>query len=87
MPSTISETFGAGIMASVYGAVLTAWAAGGIVGPQIVAIVKDAVPDRASFWSFLIGTAFLVVGFTASLFLSDAPFAPRARGKAAAGAA
>jgi len=77
MPSTISETFGAGLMAGVYGAVLTAWSAGGIAGPQIVAFLKDAVPQRASFFAFLAGLGFLAVGFAASLFLSNAPFAPR----------
>lgn len=87
MPSTISETFGAGIMATVYGAVLTAWAAGGIAGPQIVAFMKDKAPDSASFLAFLVGIGFLAVGFAASLFLSNKPFAPRGKEKPAAGAA
>jgi OFA family oxalate/formate antiporter-like MFS transporter len=56
-------------MPAVYGAVLTAWSAGGIVGPQIVAVLKDRVPDRASTLSFIISGAFLVVGFVLALFM------------------
>ena len=41
MPSYVTLVFGPRLMAVVYGAMLTAWSAGGIVGPQIVAFIKD----------------------------------------------
>ncbi len=74
MPAFVSDTFGQHIMAPVYGVVLTAWSAAGIVGPQIVAILKDTVPDKASLLSFIIGACFLAVGFVLSLFISGKPF-------------
>jgi OFA family oxalate/formate antiporter-like MFS transporter len=74
MPAFVSDTFGQHIMAPVYGVILTAWSAAGIVGPQIVAILKDAVPDKASLLSFIIGACFLAVGFVLSLFISGKPF-------------
>ena len=48
MPATISELFGQGKMTVIYGVVLTAWSAGGVIGPQITAFIKDKVPERAS---------------------------------------
>ena len=33
-------------MAVVYGTILTAWSAGGIVGPQMVALMKDQCGSR-----------------------------------------
>ncbi len=71
MPSFIGDVFGSRLMATVYGAVLTAWSAGGIVGPQLVALLKDAVPDRAQSLSFAIGAGLLAVGFILSLALSN----------------
>ncbi|MCX7040561.1 MAG: OFA family MFS transporter [Spirochaetes bacterium] len=73
MPAFVSDTFGQHIMAPVYGAILTAWSAAGIVGPQIVAILKDRVPDRASFLSFIVGACFLAVGFALSLAIPGKP--------------
>ncbi|SLM11169.1 membrane hypothetical protein [uncultured spirochete] len=47
MPSYIAIVFGPRMMAVVYGAMLTAWSAGGIVGSQIVAFIKDRWPGGA----------------------------------------
>jgi OFA family oxalate/formate antiporter-like MFS transporter len=74
MPAFIGDVFGQRLMPAVYGAVLTAWSAGGIVGPQIVAVLKDRVPDRASTLSFMVSGAFVVVGFVLALFLSNGRF-------------
>ncbi len=63
MPSLISEMAGPRLMASTYGAVLTAWSAAGIAGPQIFALIKDAAPGAAGFYSFLAAGGFLVMGF------------------------
>ena len=62
MPAFIGDVFGPKLMAAVYGAILTAWSAAGVVGPQIVAVLKDRVPERASTLSFAIGAGFLAVG-------------------------
>ncbi|MDX9827287.1 MAG: hypothetical protein RBT73_06025, partial [Spirochaetia bacterium] len=69
MPATISELFGAGRMTVIYGVVLTAWAAGGVVGPQITAFIKDNFPERASSLSFIVGGVFVALGFLTSLFI------------------
>ena len=65
-------------MAAVYGAILTAWSVAGVVGPQIVAVLKDRVPERASTLSFAVGAGFLGLGFLLSLLLSDKPAAKKA---------
>jgi OFA family oxalate/formate antiporter-like MFS transporter len=66
MPSFVLDVFGARRMAQVYGVILTAWSAGGIVGPQIVAFLKDHDAQSAASHSFLIGAGFLTVGLLLS---------------------
>jgi OFA family oxalate/formate antiporter-like MFS transporter len=77
MPAFIGDVFGPKLLAAVYGAVLTAWGVAGVVGPQIVAVLKDRVPDRASTLSFAIGAGLLCLGFLLSLMLSDRPAAKK----------
>ena len=71
MPSFVLTVFGKRTMAVVYGTILTAWSAAGVVGPQVVAYIKDHWAAQASLYSFATGTAFLVVGFVLSLALHD----------------
>lgn len=75
MPSFVSDVFGARIMAVVYGVILTAWSMGGIVGPQIAAVIKDKFPANASIYTFTIGASLLFIGFVISLFLKNDRFA------------
>ncbi len=72
MPSFVLDVFGSRVMPAVYGTILTAWSAAGIVGPQLVAVIKDrypaaTLPGRASFYSFAMGAGFLSVGLILSL--------------------
>jgi len=79
MPSFIGDVFGSRLMPGVYGAVLTAWAAAGIVGPQIFAALQDRLPARsASQWSFVVAGAFALAGLCLSLLLSNASLGSRA---------
>jgi OFA family oxalate/formate antiporter-like MFS transporter len=71
MPSFVLDVFGARLMPAVYGAILTAWSAGGLAGPQIVAYLKDHAGDRAAPYSFAAGAAFLAGGFVLSWFLRE----------------
>ena len=74
MPSFICDVFGNGLMSAVYGAVLTAWAAAGIVGPQIFATLEDRLdPASASRWAFVVAGGFALVGLALSFLLSNAP--------------
>ena len=73
MPSLISNVFGAPRMPPVYGAVLTAWAAAGIYGPLYVGYLKDAYPDRAVIYCFLIGMLMLGAGWVFTYLLNDDP--------------
>lgn len=75
MPALVLDTFGSRVMAVVYGTVLTAWSAAGIIGPQIVAAIKDRFAAQASTYAFLIGACFLAAGLALSVFLRDRPFA------------
>ena len=72
MPATISELFGQSKMTVIYGVVLTAWAAGGVVGPQITAFLKDKVPEKASTLSLIVGACFVGAGFLVSLLIRPA---------------
>ncbi len=79
MPSFVLDVFGAEMMPVVYGAVLTAWSAGGIAGAQLVALLKDSYPlepANAAFYSFLIGAILLSGGFVISMFANNKPFHP-----------
>ncbi|HMR82610.1 MAG TPA: OFA family MFS transporter [Niabella sp.] len=67
LPSFVKEVFGTHNMATVYGAMLTAWGVGGIIGPQIVAFTKDNYPEKAGIYSFGIGLALLLIGLLLSL--------------------
>jgi len=72
MPSFIGDVFGPRRMSAVYGAVLTAWAAAGVVGPQLFAAFQDRLPPvDASRWSFIVAGGFAVIGLVLSLFLSN----------------
>ena len=74
MPSFILDVFGAKLMPVGYGSILTAWSAGGIVGPQMVGLIKDNWPNEAGYYSFLASATFVLIGFFASLFLSNQSF-------------
>jgi OFA family oxalate/formate antiporter-like MFS transporter len=74
-PSTILTVFGPRSMATVYGALLTAWSTAGIVGPQIAATIKDKVAAQASTYTFAAGAAILTFGFLLTFLANDEPFA------------
>ena len=71
MPSFVLDVFGARRMSAVYGAILTAWAAAGIVGPLYVGYLKDTYPDRAVMYCFLVGILMLGGGYVFSCLLND----------------
>ena len=71
MPSFVLDVFGPQKMSTVYGAILTAWAAAGIAGPVYVGYLKDVYPDRAVLYCFLIGVMMLGAGYVFSYLLND----------------
>ncbi len=75
MPAFVLDRFGSRLMPVVYGAILTAWSAAGIVGPQLVARIKDHAPADASRLTFLAGAGLLTVGCVLSFFTRDARIA------------
>lgn len=77
MPSMVIDVYGPKRMSRVYGVILTAWSAAGILGPLMVASLKDNYPDRAIVYSFLLGILVLGVGFTFSFLVNDDRFIPR----------
>ena len=68
IPSLINDSYGAKMMPALYGAALTAWGVGGIIGPQIVAFMKDNYPTNAALYAFIIGSTILVIGLVLSFF-------------------
>jgi len=73
IPSFVKEVFGEKLMSVVYGTILTAWSAGGVLGPQIVGFMKDQYPGNASTYSFIIGSVLLSIGFILTLILNNRP--------------
>ncbi|NLZ94207.1 MAG: OFA family MFS transporter [Bacteroidales bacterium] len=70
IPSLINDSYGAKLMPVLYGTTLTAWGVGGIIGPQIVAFMKDNYSDDAGLYAFVIGGSILVLGLILSYFYS-----------------
>ena len=62
MPSFVLDVFGPIQMPLVYGAILTAWSAGGIVGPQFVAFINDHYATQLAHYAFLCNIAVLSLG-------------------------
>jgi MFS family permease len=77
MPSFVLDVFGPTRMAKIYGAILTAWAAGGIVAPLAVAALKDHLGKRASMWAFGLAAGCLGIGLLISLLMPDERHATR----------
>jgi OFA family oxalate/formate antiporter-like MFS transporter len=73
MPSFVLDLFGPRRMARVYGALLTAWSAGGIAGPQMLARLRDAGGPEAAPRAFLSAAGLLAAGFALSWLLRDRP--------------
>jgi len=73
IPSYVREVFSEKLMPVVYGAILTAWSAGGVLGPQIVGFMKDRFPQNAANYAFSIGLVLLAAGFVLTLFLNNKP--------------
>ncbi len=71
IPSLINDSYGATLMPVLYGAVLTAWGVGGIVGPQIVAFMKDNYPSNAGLYAFIIGSVLLLIGLGLSYLYKE----------------
>ncbi len=64
MPAFAADSFGSENIGRIYGTMLTAWAAAGIVGPLIFTFVKEVTGGFV--WALYIAAALLVVGFILS---------------------
>ncbi|MBP2636895.1 MAG: yhjX 1 [Firmicutes bacterium] len=71
MPSFILDVFGQKLMPVVYGAILTAWGCGGIVGPQIVAFLKDNFAAEAARYTFVTAAVLLALGLAITFALNN----------------
>jgi OFA family oxalate/formate antiporter-like MFS transporter len=71
MPSFVLDVFGQKLMPVVYGTILTAWGCGGIVGPQIVAFLKDNYEIQAAQYTFMSAAILLFVGLFITLVLNN----------------
>jgi OFA family oxalate/formate antiporter-like MFS transporter len=73
MPSFVMDVFGTKRLPWVYGSILTAWSVAGMIGPQVVAWLKDHYAEQAGSVSFLVGAGFLILGLALSGYLTDEP--------------
>jgi OFA family oxalate/formate antiporter-like MFS transporter len=71
MPAFVADSFGPGYIGKVYGMMLTAWAAAGIVGPLVFAAIKGV--------ALYVAAGLLIVGLLLALgFKRPAPKAAKA---------
>lgn len=77
MPSFVLDVFGPKLMPVVYGSILTAWGFAGIVGPQIVAFLKDNFANQAAQYTFLSASVLLLFGLILALKLNNMKIAVR----------
>ncbi len=75
MPSFVLDVFGPRLMPVVYGTILTAWGCAGIVGPQIVAFLKDNFDKQAAQYTFLSASVLLLLGLLITFALNNKKFA------------
>ena len=73
MPSFVLDVFGPKRMPVIYGAILTAWSLGGIVGPQLVAFVNDHFAAQGAQYAFFCDIAVLTFGLILAALLRDRP--------------
>lgn len=71
LPSLIKDNFGEKLMSSVYGAALTAWGIGGILGPQITAYMKDHFSAEAGVYAYKVALALIIFGIILSYFVKS----------------
>ncbi len=71
LPSLSRDMFGSKLMSTIYGAFLTAWGVGGIIGPQIVAFMKDSYPEKAGLYAFIVGGTLLLIGLVLSFLFKS----------------
>jgi len=71
MPSYVGDVFGTRMMPVIYGVILTAWSAAGILGPQLAAFLKDRFGEAAPVYTYYCGAAMLLLGLLTSLTLDD----------------
>ncbi|MDO5608163.1 MAG: OFA family MFS transporter [Capnocytophaga sp.] len=72
LPSLVKDHFGAERMPQVYGLMLTGWSIGGLVGPQLTALLKDNFGTEAGTYAFLLGLGVTVIALSC-LFLKKKP--------------
>ncbi len=77
MPSFVLDVFGPRQMPVVYGSILTAWGLAGIVGPQIVAFLKDNYAGQAAQYTFVTASVLLLAGLFITFILSNKRFVPK----------
>lgn len=76
VPAFVAQRFGASAMAAVYGVALTAWSVGGLIGPQIAALIRDlstSSPAGASVWIAVCGAGLAAIGLISACRLRDRP--------------
>lgn len=69
MPAFVLDVYGKTRMPVIYGCLLTAWSMGGLIGPQMVAWLKDNYTEKAGGVSFLVGAGILAIGLILSACL------------------
>ena len=70
LPAMVLDTFGPRRMAAVYGAMLTAWSAGGIAGPLWFAFLTDRYGAAASRYAFLSAAGCVTAGLMLTLAMN-----------------
>src|SRR5699024_5360226 len=68
IPTVIKDQYGEELMPVLYGSILTAWSLGGILGPQLVAYMKDNYSEQAGLIVYSVSGSLLLIGWMLSFF-------------------
>lgn len=71
MPSLIKDSYGTKLMPALYGSILTAWSIGGIIGPQLVAYMKDNHAENAGLLIYIFSGGILLGGLGLSFLYKN----------------
>jgi len=81
VPAYLADLFGARYVGAIHGVLLTAWSTAGILGPQVVNIMRqsaiDAGAPRTEVYTriFIVLAGMLAIGFVANLLVRPVPVA------------
>ncbi len=71
IPSLVKESYGAKLMATMYGVALTAWGVGRMMALKLQAYMKDNFGAEAGTNSFMVALFLILIGILLTFFVKN----------------